>query len=146
MGFASAADWLLGMQVSRRARAGKWMCLTGVGWSRCGVKLELWRNTVRVLLDCRSGWRSCQLRRTPFSSFPVAAYLYLRSVIGAKAAWGSHGDVIRSGLLTMGSGASGLKAAGCLWEWCKGHLQGCLACPTVLAGHRTWKRSLPVHT
>lgn len=84
MGSVSAAEWLLGMQLPRRARTGKWMCSTGVEWSRCGVKLEVWRNTVRVLLDCRNGWRSCQLRRTPFPCFPAAAYPYLRSVIEQK--------------------------------------------------------------
>lgn len=40
MGSAPAAEWLLGMQLSKRVRAAKWMCLTGVGCSRCGVKLE----------------------------------------------------------------------------------------------------------
>lgn len=124
MGSASAAVWLLGMQLPRRARAGKWVCLTGVEWSGCGVKLEPWRNTVGVLLDCRSGRRSCQLRGTPFSSFPASAYPYLRSVIGAKAAWGSHRDATISGLLTLGSGAQGLGAAGSLWEWCRATFQG----------------------
>lgn len=37
MGSASAAEWLLGMQLPGRARAAKWMCLTGVEWSRCAV-------------------------------------------------------------------------------------------------------------